>query len=96
MAEADGNRTRQRQNLPFDGFEDRAGHQAGYASLHHGGHPAKSGAGGQDGPVMRMMRGPDGGPSRGLRLMALIVALALVGAAATALTPLLTWLLDLL
>jgi selenide,water dikinase len=51
MAEADGNRTRQRQNLPFDGFEDRAGHQAGYASLHHGGHPAKSGAGGQDEPV---------------------------------------------
>ena len=62
-----------------------------------GGPPAgTAGTGGQDGPVLRMMRGPDGGPSRGLRLMALIVALALVGAAATALTPLLTWLLDLL
>jgi hypothetical protein len=35
VAEADGNRTRQRQYLPFDGFEDRAGHQAGYASLCH-------------------------------------------------------------
>ena len=32
MAEADGNRTRQRQFLPLYGFEDRAGHQAGYAS----------------------------------------------------------------
>jgi selenide,water dikinase len=36
MAEADGNRTRQRQILPFNGFEDRAGHQAGYASPTHG------------------------------------------------------------
>lgn len=36
MAEADGNRTRQRQILPFDDFEDRAGHQTGYASLGHG------------------------------------------------------------
>lgn len=36
MAEADGNRTRQRQILPFDDFEDRAGHQTGYASLDHG------------------------------------------------------------
>ncbi|BBY03105.1 selenide, water dikinase [Mycobacterium seoulense] len=36
MAEADGNRTRQRQRLPFDGFEDRAGHQTGHASLDHG------------------------------------------------------------
>ena len=36
MAEADGNRTRQRQRLPFDGFEDRAGHQTGHASLNHG------------------------------------------------------------
>ncbi|BBY18773.1 selenide, water dikinase [Mycolicibacterium litorale] len=35
MAEADGNRTRQRQILPFDDFEDRAGHQTGYASLDH-------------------------------------------------------------
>ncbi len=35
MAEADGNRTRQRQRLPFDGFEDRAGHQTGNASLDH-------------------------------------------------------------
>ncbi len=36
MAEADGNRTRQRQRLPFHGFEDRAGHQTGHASLDHG------------------------------------------------------------
>lgn len=35
MAEADGNRTRQRQRLPFNGFEDRAGHQAEYASRTH-------------------------------------------------------------
>jgi hypothetical protein len=34
MAEADGNRTRQRQILPLTGFEDRAGHQAEDASLH--------------------------------------------------------------
>ncbi|EUA86693.1 hypothetical protein I551_6847 [Mycobacterium ulcerans str. Harvey] len=27
VAEADGNRTRQRQQLSLDGFEDRAGHQ---------------------------------------------------------------------
>ncbi len=32
MAEADGNRTRQRQDLPLSDFEDRAGHQTGYAS----------------------------------------------------------------
>ena len=36
MAEADGNRTRQRQELPLNDFEDRAGHQTGYASLAHG------------------------------------------------------------
>jgi selenide, water dikinase len=35
MAEADGNRTRQRQDLPLSDFEDRAGHQTGYASLAH-------------------------------------------------------------
>jgi len=35
MAEADGNRTRQRQHLPLSDFEDRAGHQTGYASLAH-------------------------------------------------------------
>nr|CEL22536.1 Selenide,water dikinase [Kibdelosporangium sp. MJ126-NF4] len=35
MAEADGNRTRQRQVLPLNGFEDRAGHQTGYASVGH-------------------------------------------------------------
>ena len=32
MAEAHGNRTRQRQVLPLTGFEDRAGHQTGLAS----------------------------------------------------------------
>ena len=36
MAEADGNRTRQRQDLPLSDFEDRAGHQTGNASLTHG------------------------------------------------------------
>src|SRR6201995_2130335 len=36
MAEADGNRTRQRQRLPLSDFEDRADHQTGYASLGHG------------------------------------------------------------
>ncbi len=36
MAEADGNRTRQRQHLPLSDFEDRADHQTGYASLGHG------------------------------------------------------------
>ena len=36
MAEADGNRTRQRQKLSLSDFEDRAGHQTGYASLGHG------------------------------------------------------------
>lgn len=35
MAEADGNRTRQRQKLPLSDFEDRAGHQTRYASLTH-------------------------------------------------------------
>jgi hypothetical protein len=35
MAEVDGNRTRQRQVLPLNGVEDRAGHQAGYTSLDH-------------------------------------------------------------
>jgi selenide, water dikinase len=35
MAEADGNRTRQRQELSLDGFEDRAGHQTGHTSLDH-------------------------------------------------------------
>jgi selenide,water dikinase len=39
VAEADGNRTRQRQFLPFNGFEDRADHQDGYASLRHARHP---------------------------------------------------------
>lgn len=36
MAEADGNRTRQRQRLPLSDFEDRADHQIGYASSGHG------------------------------------------------------------
>jgi selenide,water dikinase len=41
MAEADGNRTRQRQDLPLHGFEDRAGHQTGNASLDHDQHHGK-------------------------------------------------------
>ena len=36
MAEADGNRTRQRQDLPLNDFEDRADHQTRYASVGHG------------------------------------------------------------
>ena len=32
MAEAEGNRTPLRRDPPHNGFEDRAGHQAGYAS----------------------------------------------------------------
>jgi selenide,water dikinase len=35
MAEADGNRTRQRQGLPLSDFEDRADHQTGNASMAH-------------------------------------------------------------
>jgi selenide, water dikinase len=35
MAEADGNRTRQRQGLPLSDFEDRADHQTGNASVAH-------------------------------------------------------------
>jgi selenide, water dikinase len=35
MAEADGNRTRQRQGLPLSDFEDRADHQIGNASVVH-------------------------------------------------------------
>ncbi len=48
------------------------------------------------GRVLRMMRGPDGGPSRAVRLMTLIVVIAVLGASAAALTPVLGWLLDLL
>jgi len=33
MAEAEGNRTPLRRDPPHNGFEDRAGHQAEYASL---------------------------------------------------------------
>jgi len=43
-----------------------------------------------------MMRGPDGGPSRGVRLLTLIVILAVVAGSAAALTPVLGWLLNLL
>ncbi len=44
MAEADGNRTRQRQLLPFNGFEDRADHQIGDASLTHAHHHGRNDA----------------------------------------------------
>ncbi len=62
MAEADGNRTRQRQRLPFDGFEDRAGHQTGHASMDHGAncrslHPA----GTMDGVTYRLTQYAHGG-----------------------------------
>ena len=51
---------------------------------------------GDDGRVLRSLRGPDGGPSRGVRLMAVLLALALLGGAATSLFPVLSWLGDLL
>ncbi|WP_337061952.1 hypothetical protein [Kineococcus sp. G2] len=46
--------------------------------------------------MLRHLRGPDGGPSRGTRLVTVVVVVALLGAAATALLPVLGWLLDLL
>ncbi|NAZ82059.1 hypothetical protein GTR02_09540 [Kineococcus sp. R8] len=46
--------------------------------------------------MLRTLRGPDGGPSRGVRLVAVLLALALLGGAATALFPVLRWLADLL
>ncbi|NAZ74669.1 MULTISPECIES: hypothetical protein [Kineococcus] len=46
--------------------------------------------------MLRMMRGPDGGPSRGVRLITLLVIVAVLGGTAAALTPVLGWLLDLL
>jgi selenide,water dikinase len=62
MAETDGNRTRQRQCLPLNGFEDRAGHQAGYASLTHATHPAKPPLDLHDGPVsLRLTQYAHGG-----------------------------------
>ena len=58
MAEADGNRTRQRQELPLSDFEDRAGHQAGYASLVHGTH---HGRGSMEGMAYRLTQYAHGG-----------------------------------
>jgi hypothetical protein len=46
--------------------------------------------------VLRMMRGPDGGPSKAVRLLTLLVVVAVLGGSAAALTPVLGWLLDLL
>ncbi|MBB2902584.1 type II secretory pathway component PulK [Kineococcus radiotolerans] len=46
--------------------------------------------------MLRMMRGPDGGPSRGVRLLTLLVLVAVLGGSAAALTPVLGWLLGLL
>lgn len=62
MAEADGNRTRQRQRLPFDGFEDRAGHQTGHASLSHGANcRSRSGTGTMDAVTYRLTQYAHGG-----------------------------------
>ena len=48
-------------------------------------------------PVLRLLRdGSTGGPARGVRLVALLVAVAMLGLSATALAPALRWLLDLL
>ncbi|MFB9376153.1 hypothetical protein ACFFKU_01145 [Kineococcus gynurae] len=46
--------------------------------------------------MLRNLRGPDGGPSRGVRLVAVLLAFALVLGAATALVPALRWLVGLL
>ncbi|GAB7193153.1 hypothetical protein NUM3379_38620 [Kineococcus sp. NUM-3379] len=44
-----------------------------------------------------MLRDPDtGGPSRGVRLVALVVALGMLALSATALVPVLRWLADVL
>lgn len=43
-----------------------------------------------------MMRGPDGGPSRAVKLLTLVVVIAVLGTSAAALTPVLGWLLSLL
>jgi hypothetical protein len=51
---------------------------------------------GDDGGVLRSLRGPDGGPSKGVRLLAVLLALALLGGAATSLFPVLRWLADVL
>jgi selenide, water dikinase len=67
VAEADGNRTRQRQDLPLDGFEDRAGHQTGDASLDHGEHCGslplwgEPGKGSMDAMVYRLTQYAHGG-----------------------------------
>ena len=46
--------------------------------------------------MLRMMRGPDGGPSRAVKLMTLVVVLAVLAGSAAALTPVLGWLVGLL
>ncbi|MCI2237371.1 hypothetical protein MO973_40715 [Paenibacillus sp. TRM 82003] len=46
--------------------------------------------------MLRHLRGPDGGPSRGTRLVTVVLVVALLGAAATALLPVLSWLLGVL
>jgi selenide,water dikinase len=61
MAEVDGNRTRQRQILPFDDFEDRAGHQTGYTSLNHGSIIAGTMVGMTSRPTYRLTQFAHGG-----------------------------------
>ncbi len=62
-----------------------------------GGGVVGGGAGvGEDGGVLRSLRGPDGGPSRGVRLLTVVVVVALVAGSATVLLPVLGWLVDLL
>ena len=47
--------------------------------------------------MLRLLRDPDtGGPSRAVRLVALVVALGMLALSATALSPVLQWLLDIL
>ncbi|WP_369056096.1 MULTISPECIES: hypothetical protein [Kineococcus] len=46
--------------------------------------------------MLRSLRGPDGGPSRGVRLLTVVVVVALVAGSATVLLPVLGWLVDLL
>lgn len=42
--------------------------------------------------MLRMMRGPDGGPGAGVRILAALVVLGLLAVAAPLIVPLLRWL----
>ena len=46
--------------------------------------------------MLRMLRGPDGGPSRVVRLITVLLIVAVLGGTAAVLSPVLGWLLRLL